>query len=82
MSRNQAKRQFRGRDLQEQMEKRGILVRTASYSGLAEEAGPAYKDVDAVIEAADLAGSRLLRALTDEYGRGRVVLVDSDRMPG
>jgi tRNA-splicing ligase RtcB len=56
MSRNQAKKQFRGRELQEQMESRGILVRTVSYSGLAEEAGPAYKNIDDVIEAAEQAG--------------------------
>jgi len=56
MSRAQAKKQFRGRELQQQMEARGILLRTASYSGLAEEAGAAYKNIDDVIEAADLAG--------------------------
>ncbi|MBP1596101.1 MAG: hypothetical protein H6Q05_1478 [Acidobacteria bacterium] len=56
MSRTQAKRQFRGRELLEQMEARGILVRTASYSGLAEEAGPAYKVIDDVIDAAEQAG--------------------------
>ncbi len=56
MSRTQAKRQFRGKELQEQMEARGILVRTVSYSGLAEEAGPAYKNIDDVIEAAEQAG--------------------------
>ena len=56
MSRTQARKQFRGRELQEQMEARGILVRTVSYSGLAEEAGPAYKDIDAVVDASELAG--------------------------
>jgi tRNA-splicing ligase RtcB len=56
MSRAQAKKQFHGRELQQQMEARGILVRTASYSGLAEEAGPAYKNIDDVIQAAELAG--------------------------
>jgi tRNA-splicing ligase RtcB len=56
MSRTQARKQFRGRELVEKMEARGILVRTASYSGLAEEAGAAYKNIDDVIEAADLAG--------------------------
>lgn len=56
MSRAQAKKQFRGRELQQQMEARGILVRTASYSGLAEEAGPAYKNIDDVIHAAEQAG--------------------------
>ena len=35
---------------------RYILVRAASRRGLAEEAGFAYKDVDEVAEAAELAG--------------------------
>ena len=56
MSRTQAKKKFHGRELQQQMEARGIYVRTVSYSGLAEEAGPAYKSVDDVVEAAELAG--------------------------
>jgi tRNA-splicing ligase RtcB len=56
MSRTQAKKKFRGKELREDMEKRGIYVSTASYSGLAEEAGAAYKDVDEVIAAADRAG--------------------------
>jgi tRNA-splicing ligase RtcB len=38
------------------MEERGIYVRTASWSGLAEEAGGAYKNIDAVIEATEQAG--------------------------
>ena len=38
------------------MEERGIYVRTASYSGLAEEAGAAYKNIDEVIQATNLAG--------------------------
>jgi tRNA-splicing ligase RtcB len=56
MSRHQAKRQFHGRKLQQDMEARGIYVRTVSYSGLAEEAGAAYKDIDSVVEATELAG--------------------------
>jgi len=52
MSRHQAKRQFNGRRLQQQMEARGIYVRTASFSGLAEEAGAAYKNIDEVVRAA------------------------------
>lgn len=51
MSRNQAKRQFRGSELRSQMAERGIEVHAASLAGLAEEAGGAYKDVDEVIEA-------------------------------
>jgi tRNA-splicing ligase RtcB len=56
MSRKQAKKLVRGKDLQKRMDTHGIYVRTTSYSGLAEEAGSAYKDVDEVIEAAHLAG--------------------------
>jgi tRNA-splicing ligase RtcB len=65
MSRTQAKKQFRGRELQQQMEARGILLRAVSYSGLAEEAGPAYKSIDDVVEAADQAGlsKRVVRLL-------------------
>jgi tRNA-splicing ligase RtcB (3'-phosphate/5'-hydroxy nucleic acid ligase) len=56
MSRTKARKLWRGDQLQKDMEKRGIYVRTTSYSGLAEEAGGAYKDIDEVIEAADIAG--------------------------
>jgi len=56
MSRTAAKKRFNGRQLQEAMQARGIYVRTATYAGLAEEAGPAYKDIDEVIEATELAG--------------------------
>jgi tRNA-splicing ligase RtcB len=56
MSRHQAKKQFRGDKLQREMEGRGIYVRSASWGGLAEEAGPAYKDIDEVVEATELAG--------------------------
>jgi tRNA-splicing ligase RtcB len=56
MSRRKAKRQFRGKKLQQDMAARGIYVRTVSFSGLAEEAGAAYKNIDEVIRAAELAG--------------------------
>jgi tRNA-splicing ligase RtcB len=56
MSRSQAKKKFRGRELQQQMEARGNYVRTASFAGLAEEAGAAYKNIDDVVEAAEQAG--------------------------
>ncbi|MFH0976814.1 MAG: RtcB family protein [Spirochaetota bacterium] len=59
LSRTQAKKQFRGDVLRRDMEERGIYVRTASYSGLAEEAGAAYKNVDEVIEAGSRAGLSL-----------------------
>ena len=55
MSRRKAKKLYRGKELQAEMEKRGIYVRSTSWSGLAEEAGGAYKDIDEVIRAATLA---------------------------
>ncbi len=56
MSRTAARKRFRGKQLQHDMEARGIYVRTAAYAGLAEEAGPAYKNIDEVIEATERAG--------------------------
>ena len=56
MSRTRARKLVRGKKLREQMAARGILVRAASWSGLAEEAGLAYKSVDEVAEATELAG--------------------------
>ncbi|MFH1592987.1 MAG: RtcB family protein [Candidatus Woesearchaeota archaeon] len=56
MSRNQAKRTWRGDKLQKDMEKQGIYVRTASFSGLAEEAGGAYKKTSDVINTVNKAG--------------------------
>jgi tRNA-splicing ligase RtcB len=52
MSRNQATRQWRGRDVVRGLEHRGILIRSPSYRGVAEEAPGAYKDVSEVVEAA------------------------------
>jgi len=56
MSRHRAKKEFRGRLLAADMMSRGIYVRSASYSGLAEEAGKAYKDVDEVVAVSEAAG--------------------------
>ena len=56
MSRAQAKRMVRGAQLQQEMEQRGILVKAVSMSGLAEEAGLAYKNISEVVETVDSAG--------------------------
>jgi len=56
MSRAQAKRTVRGEQLQQQMKKRGILVKAVSMSGLAEEAGLAYKNISEVVESVERAG--------------------------
>lgn len=56
MSRTKARKTWQGDQLQRDMLRRGIYVRSTSKPGLAEEAGGAYKDIDDVIEAANLAG--------------------------
>lgn len=56
MSRTKARKQWNGEQLQKDMQKQGIYIRTTSWRGLAEEAGGAYKDVDAVVKATELAG--------------------------
>lgn len=56
LSRNQAKKLFHGRELQKDLEERGIYIQTVSYSGLAEEAGAAYKSIDDVVKATELSG--------------------------
>jgi tRNA-splicing ligase RtcB len=56
MSRTQAKREIRGSELKQELNKRGIVVNTGSLSGLAEEAPEAYKDVDEVVEVVHNAG--------------------------
>ena len=56
MSRAQAKRSVRGEHLQQQLRQRGIIVKAVSMSGLAEEAGFAYKNISDVVETVDRAG--------------------------
>jgi len=56
MSRHQAKKRWKGRAVVDALAERGILVRSPSDRGVAEEAPGAYKDVTAVVNAADKAG--------------------------
>ncbi|MGI6395707.1 MAG: RtcB family protein [Desulfomonilia bacterium] len=56
MSRHSARKKYQGKKLVREMQFRGIYVRTASLRGLAEEAGGAYKNIDAVVRASELAG--------------------------
>ncbi|MDH3520475.1 MAG: RtcB family protein [Myxococcales bacterium] len=56
MSRHHARKLARCSEVEERMRKRGILLRAASRRVVSEEAGPAYKNVDEVAEAAELAG--------------------------
>ena len=57
MSRHQATKRWRGKELIKQLENdQGILVRSPSMRGVAEEAPGSYKDVSAVVDSADQAG--------------------------
>ena len=56
MSRHEAKREVRGNELREEMEREGIHVKVGSTPGLAEEAPLAYKDVREVVDVVEGAG--------------------------
>ncbi|MEJ5311128.1 MAG: RtcB family protein [Anaerolineae bacterium] len=56
MSRNAALKQARGEQVRADLSQQGIMVRTGSVKGLAEEAPYAYKDVSIVVESVTGAG--------------------------
>ncbi|MBI2993426.1 MAG: RtcB family protein [Gammaproteobacteria bacterium] len=56
MSRRQALKTWQGRSVVDELAGRGIIVRSPSLRGVAEEAPGAYKDVDAVVAATERAG--------------------------
>jgi tRNA-splicing ligase RtcB len=56
MSRHAATKQWQGRQVMRELAERGIIIRSPSPRGVAEEAPGAYKDVTAVVDAADRAG--------------------------
>jgi tRNA-splicing ligase RtcB len=69
MSRTQALKRWNGRQVVEELERRGILIRSPSLRGVAEEAPEAYKDVSEVVLATEQAGlarrvARLLPMIT------------------
>ncbi len=70
MSRTQAKHEVRGEALQKDMEARGIYVKTISMSGLAEEAGFAYKNINEVVESVEK--SDVSRPITSLSPRGNI----------
>jgi tRNA-splicing ligase RtcB len=55
LSRTGARKQIGGAELRRQLEGQGIIVRSPSNKGLAEEAPFAYKDVDRVVEVVERA---------------------------
>ncbi len=56
MSRAEAIHTFRGEAVAHEMEKKSILVKAASWKGIAEEAAPAYKDINEVVKVSNDAG--------------------------
>ena len=64
MSRHQSRKRWHGRALVDELAGRGILIRSPSLRGVAEEAPGAYKDVSAVVQVAERAGlARLVARL-------------------
>jgi len=53
MSRTQAMKRWHGRNVIQELGRQGILIRSRSFRGVAEEAPGAYKDVNDVAEAAE-----------------------------
>ena len=56
LSRHAALKQWSGRKVVDDLAERGIIIRSPSMRGVAEEAPGAYKDVTAVVAAAEQAG--------------------------
>jgi len=56
MSRSQASKRWQGKTLVDALAAQGIIIRSPSLRGVAEEAPAAYKDVSAVVDVADRAG--------------------------
>jgi len=56
MSRRQATKRWKGKDIIKDLASKGIIIMAASKKGAAEEAPLAYKDVDEVVLATHEAG--------------------------
>jgi tRNA-splicing ligase RtcB len=56
MSRHEALKRWHGSEVVDDLKRRGIIIRSPGFRGVAEEAPGAYKDVSAVVEAAQQAG--------------------------
>lgn len=67
-SRAAARKEVQGRQVLEQLRQKGILIRSGSVPGLAEEAPMAYKDVDMIVKVADAAGISHIVARTRPIG--------------
>jgi len=56
MSRGAAMRSLKGKDIAQELQSRGIIIKTGSISSLAEEASQAYKNITEVIDVVHQAG--------------------------
>jgi len=56
MSRTQAKARWQGKALIQELAEKGVVIKSHTAKGAAEEAPGAYKDVDEVVEVAERAG--------------------------
>lgn len=56
MSRHEALRRFRGEKIKQELERKGIELKSTSWRGVAEEASEAYKNVDEVVRVSDAVG--------------------------
>jgi tRNA-splicing ligase RtcB len=56
LSRHAALKRYQGREVVDTLAREGVIVRSPSLRGVAEEAPGAYKNIDAVVDAADHAG--------------------------
>ena len=56
MSRSKATKQWQGKAVVGQLAAKGIIIRSPSMRGVAEEAPLAYKDVSVVVDIGDRAG--------------------------
>ena len=56
LSRHAAKHRWRGERIIQELKEKGIVIKSKSKPGVAEEAPGAYKDVDRVVEIMDRSG--------------------------
>ncbi|MFO7772575.1 MAG: RtcB family protein [Dehalococcoidia bacterium] len=68
LSRGAAKRSMKGRDVVQELESRGIIVKAGSIPALAEEASKAYKDVTEIIDVVHRAGISRKVAMAQPMG--------------
>ena len=50
LSRHESKKRYHARDVMDELHRNGVIIKGASFAGIAEEAPGAYKDVDEVVD--------------------------------